>query len=234
MKNEKDNNDELRIIFGENNVKFRFTEFFEKSRSRTTGVAISVITSKQIITTMTENDGSDGHLPTIHKIIQAIYDLPPIGSSSELLLKYCQYIDSAILIRIWFQDDEKWVMVQFPEKITQGQLNLLAVYQRLYGSEFESISREHGHSILYSEDLELALVKDKKRDEEYTFERVVEFAQTLVSEKEIDTGYEHIIGFTEKKLVEFIVEILKKREATLTNCNEIGEKGGNVESEICK
>lgn len=186
-------NNDKEHVYREAGKTFDFNEFFSRDR-RSAGIdeqygATVLITSHQAITIPNIWDYTGPHDSTQQKIVEVIYNLPNQSKSeTEKLVK------QVIRMRLISENRQKKIIIEFPDKITEEQVNLLQAYQNTYGKIVEGVSKEYVQR--YKNDSPIVLSKDVKGGEIYThsFENAIEYAQSLSKTEQQDTPDEIIIG----------------------------------------
>lgn len=180
-------------VYREAGKIFDFTEFFSKDR-RSAGIdeqygATVLITSHQAITIPNIWDYTGPHELTQQRIVEVIYNLQNQSKSeTERLIK------QAIRMRLISENGQKRIIIEFPDRTTEEQVNLLQAYQNIYGEIVEGVSKDYVQR--YKNDSPIVLYKDDKKREIYThsFENAIEYAQSLSKVEQQDTPDEIIIG----------------------------------------
>lgn len=220
-------NDELREWLKKSNKNFSVKSFFERSGPDANAGAIVVITSNQIVATVTEGDGVGLHEEMLKRVIQAIYDLPPLPSSrifrTNITELYERHMAEVIVIQMWvYKMKSDGIQVKFPKFITSGQLDMLRFCQTRYGTEIDELVD------LYLEKKQDLLMRcnaseDKKADKAEKVNRfsdIIEYAKDILKLRKTSQYSEYLIGDTEKTSLEFIREGLKG--VTISECTNIG------------
>ena len=194
-------------VYREAGKTFDFKEFFSRAR-RSAWVdeqygATVLITSHQAITIPNIWDYTGLHESTQQKIVEVIYNLQNQSKSETERL-----INQAIQMRLISENGQKKIMIDFPDKITAEQLNLLQAYQNTYGKIVEGFSREYVQ--MYKGDLPIVLFQDGNGNDNnsHSFEEAVKYAKTLPIIEEQDTPDEIIIG-----------QVISQDASNLCNCS---------------
>ena len=162
--------------------------------------ATVLITSQQVITIPNIDSGIGEHERTQECIINVIFNKTENG------YECCELREKAIRMSLGIIQGLKFIIINFPRSITKGQLNLLQAYQNTYGDIVERISRKY---VQETNDNPIVLFGDYDIYC-HSFEKAIEYAQTLPIVEEQELLTEYIIG-----------QVISPEGSTLCNSNEL-------------
>ena len=146
------------------------------------------------------------HYNTQNKILQAIYDLPdlPVQIATNTTREYEECRKRAITFTIRNIAGSKIILIEFPKRITKGQLKMLNLYKRVYGEEIDACAQEYykrtGERLIGIKIDEKSTVKENGFDGECeSFEEVIRYAK---SKKKAEAVREEkfIVGYQEESI----------------------------------
>lgn len=167
--------------------KFKFKKFFAYSGNKDNGASV-VITSRQVLITPNIYNYEGYHVATQATMIEAIYN-QICSNDCELY----RFRTEAIRMDLVSERNGKFIMIHFPQEITQEQIDLLQAFQNTYGKIVERISRRYVSKFPNNDPIVLCAYGGGDYYS-HSFEDALKYARNSIPKKEIDTPEENIIG----------------------------------------
>lgn len=168
-----------------------FNHVFSEDEEETDYGASVIITPNQVITIPNIENYRGYHIYTVEPVVAEIYELPEeltFSNESELL------VEKNIQMRLINEWEEKKIVIFFPKKITQGHIDLLRAYQNTYGEIVKEISIRYENEGKYRSPIVLCAHSSGDDAYRHSFEKAIEYAQTLPRVEEQEPLQEFILG----------------------------------------